>query len=106
MSDYFNDTHEQVRQSARKFVATHVLPYIDDWEEAGEFPRELYKTAGEAGLLGVGFPESLGGIGEGDIFMKVAVSEELMRSTPAAWWLGWGRWISACLRWRSGRSRT
>ena len=44
MSDYFNDTHEQVRQSARKFVATHVLPYIDDWEEAGEFPRELYKT--------------------------------------------------------------
>ncbi|MDX1554029.1 MAG: acyl-CoA dehydrogenase family protein, partial [Marinobacter sp.] len=77
MSDYFNDTHEQVRQTARKFVTTHVLPYIDDWEEAGEFPRELYKQAGDAGLLGVGFPESLGGIGEGDVFMKVAVSEEL-----------------------------
>ena len=90
MSDYFNDTHEQVRQSARKFVATHVLPYIDDWEEAGEFPRELYKTAGEAGLLGVGFPESLGGIGEGDIFMKVAVSEELMRSTSGGLVAGLG----------------
>ncbi|MCR8916098.1 acyl-CoA dehydrogenase [Marinobacter panjinensis] len=90
MSDYFNDTHEQVRQTARKFVTTHVLPYIDDWEEAGEFPRELYKQAGDAGLLGVGFPESLGGIGEGDVFMKVAVSEELMRSTSGGLVAGLG----------------
>jgi len=81
VSDYFNDIHRQARLSARKFIATHVLPYIDDWEEAGEFPRELYKTAGDAGLLGIGFPEQLGGTGEGDIFLKVAVSEELMRST-------------------------
>lgn len=90
MSEYFNDTHEQVRQTARKFVTTHVLPYIDDWEEAGEFPRELYQQAGDAGLLGVGFPESLGGIGEGDVFMKVAVSEELMRSTSGGLVAGLG----------------
>ncbi|WP_288372126.1 acyl-CoA dehydrogenase family protein, partial [uncultured Marinobacter sp.] len=81
MSDYFNETHEQVRLTARKFIETHVLPHIDDWEEAGEFPREIYQKAGDAGLLGIGFPEALGGVGEGDIFMKVAVSEELMRST-------------------------
>ncbi|KEF30714.1 Acyl-CoA dehydrogenase, short-chain specific [Marinobacter nitratireducens] len=81
MSDYFNDIHEQARLSARKFVNTHILPHIDDWEEAGEFPRELYEKAGDAGLLGIGFPESLGGTGEGDVFLKVAVSEELMRST-------------------------
>jgi acyl-CoA dehydrogenase len=81
VSDYFNDTHQQARLSARKFIETHVRPYIDEWEEAGEFPREIYLKAGEAGLLGVGFPEALGGTGEGDIFLKVAVSEELMRST-------------------------
>ncbi|HCW89160.1 MAG TPA: acyl-CoA dehydrogenase, partial [Marinobacter sp.] len=81
MSDYFNDIHQQARLSARKFIETHVRPYIDEWEEAGEFPREIYLKAGEAGLLGVGFPEALGGTGEGDIFLKVAVSEELMRST-------------------------
>lgn len=81
MSDYFNDIHEQARLSARKFIATHVLPHIDDWEEAGEFPRDLYRKAGDAGLLGIGFPEALGGTGEGDVFLKVAVSEELMRST-------------------------
>ncbi|KKN52012.1 hypothetical protein LCGC14_0617170, partial [marine sediment metagenome] len=67
MSDYFNDTHEQVRLSARKFITTHVRPYIDDWEEAGEFPRDIFRKAGEAGLLAAGFPEALGGMGEGDV---------------------------------------
>lgn len=81
MSDYFNDTHEQARLTARKFIETHVRPYIDEWEEAGEFPRDIFKKAGDAGLLGVGFPEALGGMGEGDVFLKVAISEEFMRST-------------------------
>ena len=90
MSDYFNETHQQVRATARKFIETHVLPHIDDWEEAGEFPRDLYKKAGDAGLLGIGFPEALGGIGEGDIFLKVAVSEELMRSTSGGLVAGLG----------------
>lgn len=75
---YFNETHDQARASARRFVEREVLPYIDDWEEAGEFPRELYRTAGDAGLLGIGYPEALGGTGEGDLFLKIAVSEELM----------------------------
>ncbi|MBZ2169132.1 acyl-CoA dehydrogenase family protein [Marinobacter sp. F4216] len=81
MAEYFNDLHEQARLSAQKFINTEVLPYIDDWEEAGEFPRELYQKAGKAGLLGIGYPEALGGSGENDIFLRVAVSEELMRST-------------------------
>ena len=81
MTSYFNETHEQVRLSVRKFIATHVLPHIDDWEEAGEFPRDLYQKAGEAGFLGIGFPEALGGSCEGDVLMKLVVSEELMRST-------------------------
>ncbi|MAA67136.1 MAG: acyl-CoA dehydrogenase [Alteromonadaceae bacterium] len=87
---YFNDTHEQARQTARKFITTHVSPYIEDWEEAGEFPRELYTLAGEAGLLGAGYPESLGGHSEGDIFLKVALSEELMRSTSGGLVAGLG----------------
>ncbi|MBU2953345.1 acyl-CoA dehydrogenase family protein [Marinobacter sp. F3R08] len=90
MSDYFNETHEHVRATARKFIETQVLPNIEAWEEAGEFPRDLYKKAGDAGLLGIGFPEALGGIGEGDIFMKVAVSEELMRSTSGGLVAGLG----------------
>lgn len=78
---YFNDTHAMVRDSVRTFVAREILPYIDEWEEAGHFPRELYRKAAAAGFLGVGHPEAYGGQGEHDVFMKVAVSEELMRST-------------------------
>ncbi|QSP95159.1 acyl-CoA dehydrogenase family protein [Marinobacter salinisoli] len=81
MTEYFTDFHTQARLSTRKFINAHVLPHIDDWEEAGEFPRALYQQAGDAGLLGVGYPEALGGNGEGDLFLRVAVSEELMRST-------------------------
>ncbi len=77
---YFNETHEQVRTTIRKFVAEHIASHINEWEEAGTFPRELYRLAGDAGILSIGYPERVGGIGEGDVFMKVAASEELMRS--------------------------
>lgn len=79
--DYFNDTHRMVRDTARRFVEREILPHIDAWEEAAEFPRSLYSKAAEAGLQGVGHPEQYGGMGENDVFMKIAVSEELMRST-------------------------
>ncbi|MDX5299629.1 MAG: acyl-CoA dehydrogenase family protein [Gammaproteobacteria bacterium] len=78
---YFSSEHEQARETTRRFVGTHILPFIDEWEEAATFPRELYRLAGDAGLLGIGYPEALGGSAEGDVFMKLAVSEELMRST-------------------------
>ncbi|OUS07053.1 acyl-CoA dehydrogenase [Gammaproteobacteria bacterium 42_54_T18] len=84
MSDYqqyFNETHNIVRRSAKQFVEKHILPHINQWEEEGGFPRELYERAGESGLLAVGYPEELGGVAEGDVFMQVAISEELMRST-------------------------
>ncbi|XOZ33028.1 acyl-CoA dehydrogenase family protein [Halomonadaceae bacterium KBTZ08] len=86
----FNETHEQARQTALRFVEREVLPHIDEWEEAGEFPRALYRKAAEAGLLGVGYPETLGGTGEGDLFLKVAVSEALMRSTSGGLVAGLG----------------
>lgn len=76
---YFNETHQQARLTARKFVQQHIVPFIDEWEESGTFSRELYNLAGEAGLLGIDHPEALGGTGT-DIFMKIAVSEELMRA--------------------------
>ncbi|WP_058087103.1 acyl-CoA dehydrogenase family protein [Aquabacterium parvum] len=78
---YFNETHDMVRETTRRFVQQEILPHIAEWEEAGTFPRELYRKGGELGILGIGHPEHLGGTGEHDVFMKVAVSEELMRST-------------------------
>jgi acyl-CoA dehydrogenase len=75
---YFGETHNMVRQTVRKFVERDIKPFVDEWEEKGEFPKELYRKAAEAGLLGIGYPEAYGGSG-GDVFVKIAAGEELMR---------------------------
>jgi acyl-CoA dehydrogenase len=77
--EYFDPSHQLVRDSVRRFVEREILPDIDQWEEAESFPRELYIKAGAAGILGIGYPEALGGSHEGDLFAKIAASEELMR---------------------------
>ena len=76
--EYFNESHQMARQTIRKFVETEITPYVDEWEEAETFPRELYKKAAEVGIFGIGYPEELGGSGV-DMFMKIAAVEELMR---------------------------
>lgn len=78
MQQYFDESHEMLRRAARTFLEREVLPHIDAWEDAEEFPRALYRRAAEAGLLGLGYPESLGGAG-GDVFHGIAATEELMR---------------------------
>jgi len=79
VQEYFSKAHQLVRKSVKEFVGKEIKPFIDEWEEAGEFPRELYKKAADVDILGIGYPEEVGGT-PGDIFFKVAASEELMRS--------------------------
>ena len=75
------DTPErrQLRELTRAFLTREVLPHLDDWERAGEVPRALHATAAKLGLLGIGFPESVGGSG-GDLLDSIIVTEELIRS--------------------------
>ncbi len=75
------DTPErrQLRELTRAFVTREVLPHLDDWERAGEVPRSLHETAAKIGLLGIGFPESVGGSG-GDLLDSILVTEEIIRS--------------------------
>lgn len=54
-----------LRETVSEFVRREVLPHQDEWERAGELPRELSRVAGDLGLLGVGFPEHAGGGGAG-----------------------------------------
>ena len=76
---YFGKSHDAVRLTVREFVNKEIVPYIDAWEEAGEFPKSLYQKAADVGILGMGYPEAYGGI-PGDIFFKIAVAEELVRA--------------------------
>jgi len=76
--NYFGESHQILRQTVRRFVEREIKPFVDEWEEAGEFPRELYRKAADIGLLGVGYPEEWGGF-SGDVFHEIVVSEELTR---------------------------
>ncbi len=71
------DEHRALRAQARRWAAAEIRPHALAWEEAGLFPRELYRSAAAAGLLGIGYPESLGGA-EGDVTHLCAAQEELV----------------------------
>ncbi len=86
-SPFYDETHEAVAQSVRRFVEREVMPHIDQWERDGELPRSLHRKAAEAGILGLGYPEAYGGTSEGfDIFHSLTQSEEL--AAPGAGGLG------------------
>ncbi|GAA0574227.1 acyl-CoA dehydrogenase family protein [Kribbella sandramycini] len=63
-------------ESVRRFMAAEVLPNLDQWERDGLLPRELHKQAGQLGLLGVAFPEAVGG-GGGSLRDGLEVVEQM-----------------------------
>jgi acyl-CoA dehydrogenase len=73
------DERRALRALTRDFIEREVRPHLDDWERAGELPRSLHERAAAAGLLGVGFPEAVGG-GGGDVLDTVVVTEEVLQA--------------------------
>ena len=73
---YYSEEHAEFRATVRRFVETEIRPNADKWDEAEEFPRELYRKAGAAGLLGIGFPEEYGGAG-GDWLHRMILADEI-----------------------------
>ncbi len=71
------EEHAAIRASARKFAQTHIAPHGAEWEEAEEFPIELYRTACASGVTGIGYPETVGGQG-GDLGHVLVASDELV----------------------------
>jgi acyl-CoA dehydrogenase len=78
LSPFYTPEHEAFRQTLRKFVAREIEPYANQWDEAGEFPRELYKKAAAVGHMQLGYPERYGGI-ECDRFMRIIAMQEIAR---------------------------
>jgi len=72
----FEDEHEELRATIRRWVETEIVPNQDEWEEQREFPRELFDRAAELGFLGLKYPERLGGQG-GDQIHDAVWAEEI-----------------------------
>lgn len=74
---YYTADHIAFADTIRKFTAQEITPYVNAWDEAETFPRELYKKAADVGLLGLGFPEQYGGTPDTDAFYTLLASVEL-----------------------------
>ncbi len=75
---YFTDQHIAVRDMVRAFAREEIAPVARTLDAAGEFPWETVKRMAELGLLGVPWPESLGGAGL-DLLSYVIVIHELAK---------------------------
>jgi acyl-CoA dehydrogenase len=77
------DALDSISETVTRFARREIAPHVGQWDDAGEFPRELYYQAAEIGLLGLGYPEALGG-------------------TPASWRLRNAMTLALCRHGGSG----
>lgn len=59
--DELQSARTQLSDTVARFARSEIAPHVTEWDAAGEFPRALYRRAAELGLLGLGYPEELGG---------------------------------------------
>jgi acyl-CoA dehydrogenase len=74
----FDDEHEQLRDSIRRFVEKELAPHATEWEDARWFPNDVFTRMAELGFLGLKYPEEYGGEG-GDYVHDAVLTEELSR---------------------------
>ena len=77
------DTEERrtFREMVSKFLEAEIWPYVDEWDEAGEYPHEINEKVCELGVFGFGIDEKYGGLGFDDQFMRKDVSVEMGRTS-------------------------
>ncbi|MFY1825452.1 acyl-CoA dehydrogenase family protein [Myxococcus fulvus] len=71
----YEEEHEAFRRTVRAVVEKEILPHVARWEEAEEFPRELFERFGELGFLGLKYPEAYGGTDAGVLYEAVLLEE-------------------------------
>ncbi|MGJ0118804.1 acyl-CoA dehydrogenase family protein [Williamsia sp. MIQD14] len=75
----FESEHDQLRASAKAFVDREIAPYAEQWERDGIIDREVFKKAGESGLVGFYMPEEYGGSDIDDFRFNAVVIEEMAK---------------------------
>src|SRR3712207_4892141 len=71
----FNDEHDQLRESIRRFAEAELAPHAEEWEET-TFPDWVFRRMGALGFLGLSYPEEYGGQG-GDYYCNIVLAEEM-----------------------------
>jgi alkylation response protein AidB-like acyl-CoA dehydrogenase len=90
-SPHYNDSHVALRDKVRKFVEKEVRPFVEEWEEMQDYPRELHEKAYAVGVYGLIWPAEYGGTPppNHDLFHDLIYWDELSRVCP-------GGMLAAC----------
>ena len=75
----YSEEHRMFRESVRRYLEKEVVPYIEEWEEAGITPKSAWKKLGDQGFLCMNVPEEYGGLGA-DFLYSVIMTEEMART--------------------------
>ena len=78
----YTDEQRQLRNAVRQFAEAEIKPHVMQWDEAQEFPVDVFRALGKLGVLGAVFPEELGGAGY-RYAEYVIIIEELARVDPS-----------------------
>ncbi|HEY8404062.1 MAG TPA: acyl-CoA dehydrogenase [Flavobacteriales bacterium] len=73
-----SENQKMIAQMARDFAEKEIRPYMMQWDETQEFPREVFRKMGALGMMGVLVPEQYGGAGLG-YFEYISVIEEIAK---------------------------
>ena len=79
-SPFYTAEHEAFRDVMRRFVSREIEPFAHEWDEAGEFPRELYRKAVRDRAVGARLSRKNMAVSPADQFMKIVASQELARA--------------------------
>ena len=82
MSTAVSSERQAILQTLRDFLESEVRPHVMKWDEAQEFPLEVFRKLGELGFLGVLFPEEYGGAGLSYMDYQ-AIIEEIASVDPS-----------------------
>ncbi|WP_367768991.1 acyl-CoA dehydrogenase family protein [Flavobacterium sp. WC2421] len=72
---YATEEHKMMQSMIQEFIANEIMGQLDHWEKQGMVSREIWKRAGELGLLCLDIPEIYGGGGLDFTFNALLIEE-------------------------------
>jgi acyl-CoA dehydrogenase len=75
----YKGEHELFRKTVSAFIDREVAPHYERWEKEGQVSREVWRKAGDAGLLLTDIPEAYGGAGADFLYSAVMIEEMAKR---------------------------
>ena len=81
LNPFETEERRSFQDTIHKFMDSEINPHVDEWDEAGSYPREVNEKVCSLGIFGFDIGEEYGGLGFDDMHMRKAVSVEMGRSS-------------------------